>query len=132
MTTKHANKKCIVWISQCWGEIGKHDIEKRQQSILKYINNNTNLIVVAHPRDKINKYEHYNYLNTLVDFKNYTTQNGMPSLVLGFSSSALLELKDLNYNVKIFNEPLVEKLIENDLEFSSLDRVNFKNITNFF
>ena len=132
LTTKHTNKKCIVWISQCWGEIGKHDIEKRQQCILKYINNNANLIVVAHPRDKINKYEHYNYLNTLIDFKNYTIKNGMPSLVLGFSSSALLELKELNYNVKIFNEPYVEKVIENDLEFSSMDRVDFKNIINFF
>ena len=56
----------------------------------------------------------------------------MPSLVLGFSSSALLELKELNYNVKIFNEPYVEKVIENDLEFSSMDRVDFKNIINFF
>lgn len=132
LTTKHINNKCIVWISQCWGEIGKHEIENKQQSILNYINNNTNLIVVAHPRDKINKYERYNYLNTLIDFKNHTIKNGMPTLVLGFSSSALLELKELNYNVKIFNEPSVEKVIENDLEFSSLDRVNFKNINNFF
>lgn len=132
LTTKHINNKCIVWISQCWGEIGKHKIEKRQQSIINYINNYANLIVVAHPRDKIKKYEHYNYLNTLIDFKNYTIKNGMPNLVLGFSSSALLELKELNYNVKIFNDHYVEKVIENDLEFSSLDRVDYNNINDFF
>lgn len=132
LTTKHFNNKCIVWISQCWGEIGKHEIENRQQRILNYINSNTNLIVVAHPRDKINKYEGYNYLNTLIDLKNHTIKNGMPTLVLGFTSSALLELNDLNYNVKIISDPTTEKLIEKNLEFSSLDRVNFKMISNFF
>lgn len=132
LTTKHTNDKLIVWISQCWGEIGNYEIENRQQSILNYINSKTNLLVVTHPRDKINKYQGYNYLNTLIDFKKYTIKNGMPSLVLGFSSSSLLELKELNYNVKIFSEPHVEKIIQNDLEFSSLDRVNFKNLNIFF
>ena len=120
----------IIWISQCWGEIGELGMEEKQQKCINYFHFTQKLIIVSHPRDKTEKYKSFNYIDSILDFKKYILNNGAPKLVLGFTSSALLEINEMGVNVKRITDCEIEKIILEEVEFQSIDKLEIRNIEN--
>lgn len=125
---KHSKNYCL-WISQCWEEDRHFEIEKFQKECITKIGFLHDLIIVKHPRDKVDKYLNQKSVDSLNNAVKYCESNGYPKHVFGISSSALLEFKDYGVNVfkfensfvRDFNSSNVDLLEINTLTFLELD-----------
>lgn len=123
-----------LWISQCWEEDNLNEIESFQKLLINKLSNLTELIIVKHPRDHNNKYcdlrnATLTQINSIFDF---VEKNGLPKYTFGFSSSALLELKDYNFRVLRFEDKNVSKFNSNNKDIGSIKLINANQIETLF
>lgn len=123
-----------LWISQCWEEDGQNEIESFQKLLINKLSNITELIIVKHPRDHINKYNHIPnktlmQMNSIFD---YVENKGKPMYTFGFSSSALLELYDYNFNVLRFEDDNISMFNSNNKDIERIEVINTDQIEALF
>lgn len=123
-----------LWISQCWEEDGQNEIESFQRLLINNLSNFTELIVVKHPRDHIKKYNHIPnktlmQINSIFD---YVENKGRPMYTFGFSSSALLELYDYNFNVLRFEDENISMFNSNNKDIKRIPLIKSNHLEALF
>ena len=125
------SKNFIVWISQCWMEFGRQDIELLQQQCIDKLRIKNDLYIVLHPRDTLLKYTSYKAskkVNNISGLLELINQIGYPDKIYGMTSSALLELKDYNLEVVRIKNQLLADIVDQNQELLKLDAIDKDDI----
>ncbi len=120
-----------MWISQCWEEIGYHEIERIQRICKSKLEARTELLIVQHPRDAEGKYgdtESSSIITCLSGVFDYIKKHGPPSMIYGLTSSALLELKDYNLNVTRVTSEIIEAISNFNKDLLKLNSIHIDEL----
>ena len=120
-----------LWISQCWEEIGYNEIEVIQRECKSKLEARSKLLIVRHPRDADEKYSDVDsnlVIQCLSGVFDYVKLHGPPSMIYGFTSSALLELADYNLNVTRITSDVVEVISDSNQDLLKLNSVHIDEL----